>query len=701
MIFSSAPRFDPSRAAISSLAATGEAALVDSLAAAIPLTPPQRDRIMAEATALVEGARRHRPPLADLDGFLAEYGLATREGVVLMCLAEALLRIPDTQTVNRLIRDKIGSAHWDEHLGHSPSSFVNASTWALMLGGRLLHDDELSPATATHGLLERLGETVTRQALIAAMGILGRQFVMGRTIAEALEHALRWEGQGYRHSYDMLGEAARTSTAAAAYLEAYAQAIDAVGTASQGRGPMDGPGISVKLSALHPRYEMAQRDRVLAELTPRLIGLCRQAKSVNIGLTIDAEEADRLELSLDVIAAALADPGLAGWNGFGLAVQAYQKRAKPLIGWLVDLARRSGRRLMLRLVKGAYWDGEIKKAQERGLDGFPVFTSKAATDISYLACAAQMLAAGDAVYGQFATHNAHTMAAIRHLAGDRTDWEFQRLHGMGEALYQQIVPTIACRTYAPVGSHEDLLPYLVRRLLENGANTSFVNRMADASLPPDQVVGDPLAVSIAKSSLALPRDLFAPRRNSTGLDLCDPVALSDLDTALKEAGRRGPPDLPTTIVAVAMAEAGAAFPAWDALGGAGRGDLLERAADRFEEARAELMRLAMEEAGKTIADAVAEVREAVDFLRYYAAEARARCSPPTRLPGPVGEVNTLTLRGRGVFACISPWNFPLAIFTGQVAVALAAGNTVIAKPAEQTPLMAAAAVRLLHGPVPT
>ncbi|TAN72215.1 MAG: L-glutamate gamma-semialdehyde dehydrogenase [Magnetospirillum sp.] len=696
MIFFTAPCFDPSRTALNAMAATEESVAIRALEAAIPLSAPQRGRIMAEAVAMVGGARRHRPHLADLDGFLAEYGLATHEGVVLMCLAEALLRIPDTETIDRLIRDKIGMAHWEEHLGHSPLAFVNASTWALMLGGRLLHAEEASPVRTTHGLLERLGEAVVRRALVTAMGILARQFVMGRTITEALDLSRGWEAKGYRHSYDMLGEAARTASAAGAYQEAYGGAIMAVGKVSDGRGPVTGPGISVKLSALHPRYEMAQRERVLAELPPRLIELCRLAKSVNIGLTVDAEEADRLDLSLDVIAAALADPGLAGWDGLGLAVQAYQKRAKPLIGWLIELAHRRGRRLMVRLVKGAYWDGEIKRAQERGLDGFPVFTTKAATDLSYLACAAELLAAGDAVYPQFATHNAHTMAAVRELAGLRTDWEFQRLHGMGEALYQAIVADRPCRTYAPVGSHEDLLPYLVRRLLENGTNTSFVNRLADAALPPEQVVGDPFAASVKPSSIALPCDLFAPRRNSAGLDLSNPQVLGDLDRALMEAGQRPPSAIGDGDPAAAAAAAVVAFPAWDALGGDGRAALLEGAAELFEAARPDLIRLAIGEAGKTIPDAVAEVREAVDFLRYYAAEARAHCSSPTRLPGPVGELNTLTLRGRGVFACISPWNFPLAIFTGQVAAALAAGNTVVAKPAEQTPRMAAEAVRLLH-----
>ncbi|MDO8606236.1 MAG: L-glutamate gamma-semialdehyde dehydrogenase [Phaeospirillum sp.] len=690
MIFSGPPRFDPSRASFHPMPVIEESAMVGGLATGIPLSTLQRDRITAEATALVEGARSGRHHLADLDAFLAEYGLATREGVVLMCLAEALLRIPDTVTMDRLIRDKIGSAHWEDHLGHSPSAFVNASSWALMLGGRLLHQDE------AHGLIERLGEAVARRALIAAMGILGRQFVMGTTIVEALNCSRSWEARGYRHSYDMLGEAARTGAAARAYLEAYSNAISMVGEASAGRGPVHGPGISIKLSALHPRYEMSQRHRILDELTPRLITLCRLAKSVNIGLTVDAEEADRLDLSLDVIAATLADPGLAGWDGFGLAVQAYQKRAKPLIGWLIRLARRNKRRLLVRLVKGAYWDSEIKLAQERGLEDFPVFTRKSATDISYLACAAELLAAGNAVFPQFATHNAHTMAAVRELAGDRTDWEFQRLHGMGETLYQQVVAHSPCRTYAPVGSHRELLPYLVRRLLENGANTSFVNRMADASLPVEQLVSDPLSAAAKPSHIPLPHALFAPRKNSTGLDLSNPRVLTELDTLLDTAERRPMAEPAHADLAAAMTRAVEAFPAWDAAGGDRRAGLLERAADLFEDFRPDLMRLAIREAGKTIPDALAEVREAVDFLRFYAAEARAHFSSPTLLPGPVGERNELSLHGRGIFACISPWNFPLAIFTGQVAAALAAGNAVMAKPAEQTPRMAAEAVRLLH-----
>ncbi|OAN43933.1 bifunctional proline dehydrogenase/L-glutamate gamma-semialdehyde dehydrogenase [Paramagnetospirillum marisnigri] len=691
MIQTSGFASDPSRAALHQLKAADQGSLVPFLAHSVPLSTDQRRKILAQARAMVELARTHRPHFLDLDGFLAEYRLSTPEGVALMCLAEALLRIPDAATQDRLIDDKLGAAHWEEHLGHSPSSFVNASTWALMFGARGLHP--VKPG-AVRSLAERLGHAVMRRALIAAMGLLGRQFVMGRSIEEALAHSAEWEAKGYRHSFDMLGEAARTGEAARHYFDSYAESIAAVGRASAGRGPVAGPGISVKLSALHPRYEMAQRQRVRAELIPRLLELCRLAKDVNIGLTVDAEEADRLDLSLDAVAAALAEPSLAGWDGFGLAVQAYQTRAQALIGWLADQARAGRRRLMLRLVKGAYWDSEIKRAQERGLDAYPVFTTKAATDISYLACAAAALAAGDVIFPQFATHNAHTMAAVAELAGSRADWEFQRLHGMGESLYHQMVPGRPCRTYAPVGSHQDLLPYLVRRLLENGANTSFVNRLADSALPVAEVVGDPLDRLDAPSPIPQPRDLFAAERiNSRGLDLACPLALAELEKGLaKVPPAPSPPDADPE---QAMTTAATAFAAWDGLGAPARAALLDKAADALEADRVGLMALAIIEAGKTIPDALAEIREAVDFLRFYAAESR-RLFAPHHLPGPVGEANTLSLRGRGVFVCISPWNFPLAIFVGQVAAALAAGNTVVAKPAEQTPLMAARAVRLLH-----
>jgi RHH-type proline utilization regulon transcriptional repressor/proline dehydrogenase/delta 1-pyrroline-5-carboxylate dehydrogenase len=698
-----------------------------------------RVRVEATAARLVQGVRAGRARLGDLDTFLSEYGLSTREGVVLLCLAEALLRIPDAETADRLIRDKIGAGNWSRHLGHSDAAFVNASTWALMLTGSLLRlEGDGEPAGALQHLVARAGEPVVREALSQAMRIIGRQFVMGRTIAEALERAQSAEKRGYRHSFDMLGEAARTAEDARRYFDAYAGAIAAVGKVAAGLGPVAGPGISVKLSALHPRYEFSQRERMLAELAPRVLDLCRLAREANIGLTIDAEEADRLELSLDIAAQVFADPGLKGWEGFGMAVQAYQKRAWPLIDWLVEEAAASRCRLMVRLVKGAYWDTEIKRAQEQGLSAYPVFTRKRATDVSYLACARKLLAAGSAIYPQFATHNAHTVAAVLELAGARGDWEFQRLQGMGEALYEQVVGEGGlgrpCRTYAPVGGHEDLLPYLVRRLLENGANTSFVNRIADRSVPVARIVADPVMALAADDPkpdprIPLPPLLWGPeRRNSRGWDLSDPLSQEALGQALEAGSRQeyaaapvvggseigvgrrldvfdpadrrrrvgtvipaGPEDIARAVHQAALAQ-----PAWDAKGGAARAAILERASDLYEQAAPELIWLAIREGGKTVPDAVAELREAVDCLRYYGAEARAKFDQPLALPAVAGETNALSLHGRGVFACISPWNFPLAIFTGQVAAALAAGNAVAAKPAEQTPLIAARAIRLLH-----
>jgi RHH-type transcriptional regulator, proline utilization regulon repressor / proline dehydrogenase / delta 1-pyrroline-5-carboxylate dehydrogenase len=606
-----------------------------------------------------------------------------------------------------------------------------------MLTGRLLrpeNDNDLGDALRR--LVARSSEPVWRQAVTSAMRILAGQFVMGRTIEEALDRAREPERHGYRHSYDMLGEAARTMPDAARYHAAYAYAIAAIGGAAA-TGPVEAaPGISVKLSALHPRYEIAQRERVMRELLPSLLVLARQARDAGIGFTIDAEEADRLEPMLDIVEALALAPELAGWDGLGLAVQAYQKRALPLIDWLADLARRAKRRLMVRLVKGAYWDTEIKRAQERGLDGYPVFTRKLATDVSYLACAKRLFAAGSALYPQFATHNAHTLAAVLELSGGRLDWEFQRLHGMGEALYDEVVGpdkmNRPCRVYAPVGGHEDLLAYLVRRLLENGANTSFVNRIVDERAPIDDIVADPIALLAAlpqkpHPKIPLPRDLFQPeRRNSEGLDLADPRALADLRTGLAEALRqpaRAAPivggtelagaEVPVfdpsdrrrqigTVVAAspeaveqALARAVKAAPSWNNTAAERRAALLEHAADRYEQQRAALMALIVREGGRTIPAALSEVREAVDFLRYYAARARAEFAMPQCLPGPTGEQDEIGLHGRGVFACISPWNFPLSIFTGQIAAALAAGNAVIAKPAEQTPLVAAAAVRQL------
>lgn len=696
--------------------------------------------VLIEATAhrLVLEARRRRST-GGIEAFLNEFALSSREGIALMCLAEALLRVPDAETIDRLIRDKLAPGDWSRHLGHSSSIFVNASTWALMLTGKLLHDDpaEQDLTSALRRFLARTSEPVLRQAVTTAMRILGHQFVMGRTVDEALSRAEPMEAKGYRFSYDMLGEAARTATDAERYAERYRQAITAIGARADGRDLHRAPGISVKLSALHPRYEEAQRTRVLNELPPILMALAQQARAAGIGLTIDAEEADRLDLSLDLIETMASHADLAGWDGLGLAVQAYQKRALPLIDWLAALARRNKRRLMLRLVKGAYWDTEIKRSQERGLDGFPVFTRKMATDVSYLACARAIWMARDAFFPQFATHNAHTIAAIMELAGPGRDFEFQRLHGMGESLYDQIVGTeatqYACRVYAPVGGHEDLLAYLVRRLLENGANTSFVNRLVDDAAPVEALITDPVASLQSLRAKPHPRikhphALYGDeRRNSRGIDLGDPLRLSELSRTLGEAGNLPWSAAPiiggeeqTTVtrpvldpsdhrrvagevseaspgqIENALSLAEAAAPKWDRVGATERAACLERAADLFETRREHFVAMIVREGGRTIPDALAEVRETIDHCRYDAAQLRAEFVAPRELIGPTGERNLLALHGRGVFACISPWNFPLAIFAGQIAGALAAGNAVIAKPAEQAPLVAAAAIRLLH-----
>jgi RHH-type proline utilization regulon transcriptional repressor/proline dehydrogenase/delta 1-pyrroline-5-carboxylate dehydrogenase len=727
------------RAQIRALHRIDESLAVDGLIPLASFADDAKARIAARARQLVAAIRAGQGRRGGIDAFMHEYDLSSREGVVLMCLAEALLRIPDADTVDRLIRDKIGSTDWAHHVPRSDSLFVNASTWALMLTGRIvnLETEDRNLTGILKRLVARAGEPMIRQAVLTAMRILGRQFVMGRDIGEALERARDAEKQGYRHSYDMLGEAARTMADARRYFAAYEQAIAAIGREAGGRPIADAPGISVKLSALHPRYEFAQRARVVGELLPAAKALALQAKGQGIGCTIDAEEADRLELSLDLFEALALDADLAGWQGLGLAVQAYQKRAPAVIDWLADLARRANRRLMVRLVKGAYWDAEIKLTQERGLEGFPVFTRKVNTDVSYLACARKLLADPVAFYAQFATHNAHTVAAVMELAGGRTDYEFQRLHGMGEELYEQIVGADQynrpCRIYAPVGSHEDLLAYLVRRLLENGANSSFVNRIVDAHTPIEALIADPadtvkMLASKPHPRIALPADIYgAERRNSRGLDLWDGATVDRLYAALaasRGANHRATPivggrqaDGPArpvmapadraervgevvsaepAIVAEAATRAQAAFPAWDKTPAAERAACLERAADLMESRMPELMALIVREGGRTWPDALSEVREAVDFCRYYAARARADFGAPRVLPGPVGERNELWLHGRGVFACISPWNFPLAIFTGQIAAALAAGNTVLAKPAEQTPLIADAAVRLLY-----
>jgi RHH-type transcriptional regulator, proline utilization regulon repressor / proline dehydrogenase / delta 1-pyrroline-5-carboxylate dehydrogenase len=744
------PRREARRAAITAAWLADEGPLVRRLAGQAALPPERAAAGQATAADWVRAVRALRDRESPLDAFMRQYDLSSEEGVLLMCLAEALLRVPDDDTAEKLIADKLGGADWEEHLGKSDSLFVNASTWGLMLTGRIVR---VSPATtgnfrkALQRLVGKSSEPVIRLAIRQAMRLMGHQFVLGRTIDEALQQAAGREPRPQRgkaapapvvlHSYDMLGEAALTAADAQRYLGAYHAAIRAVGAgapAAQDAPVMRRPGISVKLSALHPRYETAQRSRVMAELAPVLLELARAARRANVGLTVDAEESDRLELSLDVFDAVYHDASLEGWEGFGLAVQAFQKRALPLIDWLEHAGRAAGRRIPVRLVKGAYWDTEIKRAQEQGLPGYPVFTRKVGTDLSYLACARQLLAARDAFYPQFATHNAHTAAAVHALAGDARGWEYQRLHGMGEALYQVIgreLPEVPCRVYAPVGSHEDLLPYLVRRLLENGANTSFVNRIFDEEVAPEQLVADPVATAASLSdlpnpSIPPPPQLFgAERRNSAGLNLADEDAQRALAQQLAAAGMSAgaahgraraagaaalavtdPADrrrvigewIPTEPGAIAgiVAAAAKAQRAWNATPAAARAGTLERAAEALEARRAEFLWLLVREAGKTLPDALAEVREAVDYLRYYAAQARRLQGAPLPLPGPTGEHNELQLHGRGVFACISPWNFPLAIFTGQVAAALVTGNAVVAKPAEQTPLVALRMVALLH-----
>ncbi len=716
-----------------------ESAQVRRLLAAAEQHPAALERIQKRARALVEVVRQRRREGGGIDALMHEYQLSTPEGVVLMCLAEALLRIPDEATADSLIRDKLVKEDWEKHLGQSDSLFVNASTFGLMVAGRVIRADELPGNRGQRilrGLLQRSSEPLIRNMLRHAMRILGSQFVMGRSIEAALARAQEAEAKGFLHSYDMLGEAASTQADSERYQRAYLHAIAAIGKVAK-LGPLRSAGISIKLSALHPRYELAQGKRVMTELYPRLLQLAQAARDANIGLTIDAEESERLELSLVLLRELMRSDSLRQWQGLGLAVQAYQKRAYDLVAWLGDQAVGQRRRLMLRLVKGAYWDSEIKRAQERGLEGYPVFTRKAATDVSYLACAQALLAQPACFHPQFATHNAQTVAAVLEMASttgvNQDGMEFQRLHGMGVPLHEQMLADsgVPCRIYAPVGSYEELLPYLVRRLLENGANSSFVNRIADDQTPIERIIADPRQALAGLNPLPhpripLPRQLFAERDNSRGLDLSDMRALHVLQAAVGDASKRewraaplvpgctpagkteavtSPADRRRVAGHVTSSTAGdveralacatTAFPVWNATPVAVRAGCLERAADLLEQRMPAFIALCQLEAGKTLGDAVAEVREAVDFCRYYAQRARVDFTSRT-LPGPTGESNRLVLEGRGVFACISPWNFPLAIFTGQVAAALACGNSVIAKPAEQTPLIAAEATRLLH-----
>ncbi|WP_159981823.1 MULTISPECIES: trifunctional transcriptional regulator/proline dehydrogenase/L-glutamate gamma-semialdehyde dehydrogenase [unclassified Novosphingobium] len=711
----------PLRRTIAEARRRDEAACLAPLLDAASLSEPMRAAVRQTATHLVTTLRANHKGTG-VEGLVQEYALSSQEGVALMCLAEALLRIPDHATRDALIRDKISGGDWSGHLGGGKSLFVNAATWGLVVTGKLVGSvDDRGLGAALTRLIARAGEPVIRRGVDLAMRMMGEQFVTGETIAEALKRARELEGKGFRYSYDMLGEAATTAADAARYYADYENAIHAIGKASAGRGIYEGPGISIKLSALHPRYVRAQGERVMGELLPMVQALAVMAKGYDIGFNIDAEEADRLELSLDLLESLALDPALAGWDGLGFVIQAYGKRCPMVIDWIVDLARRADRRIMVRLVKGAYWDAEIKRAQVDGLADFPVYTRKVHTDVAYVACAKLLLAAPDAVFPQFATHNAQTLATIYQLAGPDFavgKYEFQCLHGMGEPLYSQVVGPDKldrpCRIYAPVGTHETLLAYLVRRLLENGANSSFVNRIADPAVPVAEMVADPVDVVRAMPNpgarhdlIALPADLYAGRPNSAGIDLTDEIALAALSEALEASAKvewralpegaegqglpvRNPADhgdIVGTVIEIAPNEAEAAAgraaaSAWPLVPVANRAAILARAADIMQDRMAVLMGLAIREAGKSAANAIAEVREAIDFLRYYARQAGDTFGPEQAPLGPV--------------VCISPWNFPLAIFAGQVVAALVAGNPVLAKPAEETPLIAAEAVRILH-----
>ncbi|MDW3221300.1 MAG: bifunctional proline dehydrogenase/L-glutamate gamma-semialdehyde dehydrogenase PutA [Paracoccaceae bacterium] len=682
--------------------------VLEDLIASAQITPEKRQAISASAAQLVRDIRGTTAP-GLMEVFLAEYGLSTDEGVALMCLAEALLRVPDADTIDALIEDKITPSDWGRHLGHSTSSLVNASTWALMLTGRVLDDDQPGPVRHLRAAIKRLGEPVIRTAVSRAMKEMGRQFVLGENINSAMERAANMEKIGFTYSYDMLGEAARTEADAKRYHLSYSRAISAIATACTSPDIRRNPGISVKLSALHPRYEVAQEDAVMTDLVPRLRALALLAKSAGMGLNVDAEEADRLALSLEVIDRVMSEPALSGWDGFGIVVQAYGPRAGTVIQALYDMAERNDRKIMVRLVKGAYWDTEIKRAQVEGIDGFPVYTQKAATDVSYICNAKKLLGMTDRIYPQFATHNAHTVAAILEVADDPEVYEFQRLHGMGETLHKLVMAQnkTRCRIYAPVGAHKDLLAYLVRRLLENGANSSFVNQIVDENVPPEFVAADPFEMLATSPAPHIPKGpaLFLPlRANAKGFDLAHTQTLDRIEAARGAfaahtwaaapllAGQVDPKgqnvhvtnpansdDSPGTVqnaTATDVSEAFAQAEQWSAPLVERRAILL-RAADVMEERYGELFALLAREAGKGLPDCVAELREGVDFLRYYAAQATN--TPPA-----------------GVFVCISPWNFPFAIFCGQITAALAAGNAVLAKPAEQTPLAAHFAVSILH-----
>lgn len=728
------------RAAINHAYRTDELSLITQLCEKAAVEPQQLAAIENSATKLVESVRTLRKKTTGIDSFLTEYALSSEEGIALMCLAEALLRVPDNATIDSLIKDKLAEGDWKSHRGQSESFFVNATTWALMLTGKVLTPEkaENTLSKVLMKLVNRSSEAVVRTAVDKAMRIMSKQFVMGRTINEALTRAKKKEEKGYRYSYDMLGEAALTSVDAARYLEAYKVAIESIGKkADKNSNVYQRAGISIKLSALHPRYNESQYERVMEELPAKLLILARLAKEYDIALTVDAEESERLDLSLDVMEKVFNDDSLAGWNGFGLAVQSYQKRAFYVLDWVAALARNKNRRMMVRLIKGAYWDSEIKKTQMQGLSEYPVFTRKVFTDVSFQACAKKILTMTDAIYPQFATHNAYSVAMILNIVGDYRDFEFQCLHGMGNELYEQIVPAdcynIPCRIYAPVGSHEDLLPYLVRRLLENGANSSFVNRIVDDNAPISDLVEDPVKKARSlfnkmNKNIPLPEGLFLPaRKNSKGFDLSNRDERAQLQQELSGLNvghwKSGPiiagkmssgsevnvtsPQQPERIIGTvqnaslddvekALVHAQNSVLSWSTTPVGERAACVRRFADLLQANSVELMALTCLEAGKTWNDGIAEIREAIDFCRYYAMMAEQLMTQPTRLSGYTGETNELGLHPRGIVLCISPWNFPLAIFTGQVVAGLVTGNCVIAKPAEQTPLIASYAIKLMH-----
>ena len=683
-----------------------DSSIAARLLATARLRPEQDARIDRTATRLIEAIRSTDDRLGGVEDMLREFALSTKEGLALMVLAEALLRVPDARTADAFIEDKLGQGDFVHHETKSSAFLVNASAWALGMSARVIQPGE-TPQGTIGRLTKRLGVPAVRAATRQAMRLMGSHFVLGETIEAALERARPHSARIPRYSFDMLGEGARTADDATRYFKSYASAIDAIGRAAGEQPLPDRPGISVKLSALHPRFEAVSHGRVMAELVPLLIELARQAKAYDLNFTVDAEEADRLELSLDAIAAAFGDASLAGWDGFGLAIQAYQKRAEAVIEYAHDLARSLNRRMMVRLVKGAYWDTEIKRAQERGLDFYPVFTRKAMTDLNYIACTRKLLNLRPRIFPQFATHNALTVATVLELAGGKGGFEFQRLHGMGDALYERLGedhPELAWRTYAPVGSHRDLLAYLVRRLLENGANSSFVAVAADDSVPVETLLRRPADIigsadNAGHPNIRLPRDLFQPDRiNSRGIEFGDRAALNGLVAAVaaSEPHIGDIVDATAEIASNAVLAARSGFGSWNQTPAETRASILERAANLLEQRMAHFIALLQREGGKTLDDSLSEVREAIDFCRYYAAEGRKLFGDGQLMPGPTGESNLLRLRGRGVFVAISPWNFPLAIFSGQVTAALMAGNTVVAKPAEQTPSVAAETVQLLH-----